>query len=81
MGIKFGLPEGRTQVESENDKLLGYSAEQSRMCRSTFQRSILPTLSGRFYYGGSTRLPNVGLHLRDYTALYPRRLLSSYPPP
>jgi hypothetical protein len=31
--------------------------------------------------GGSTHLWNVGLLLRDYTALYLRRLLSSYSPP
>jgi hypothetical protein len=31
--------------------------------------------------GGSKHLWNVGLLQRDYTALYPRRLSSSYSPP
>jgi hypothetical protein len=70
----------KTDTLNEDDGLLGHGAMSSHWSRPTFRWWVLPP-SGHNDDGGSMHLLNVGLLQWDYTALYHRRLSSSYSPP
>jgi hypothetical protein len=71
-------------MSSKDDCLLGCCAVKYGRCFPTFQKCVLPPLSGRCHRpddGGSKHHCYVGKPRPNHTAQHPRRRSSSYSPP